>query len=126
MPARLSVSVTGHDGMHTVRLTGELDVATAPKLSAVLTELHGPIVVDCTKLTFVDVSGARVLADMARARGDLALRNAAPFVRRVLDCAGIAPRFVEERMRRQSGSRRAVDRSKPARAREDSNLRPAD
>jgi anti-anti-sigma factor len=106
MPARLSVSVTGHHGMHTVRLTGELDVATAPKLAAVLTELRGPIVVDCTKLTFVDVSGARVLADTARAHGELALRNAAPFVRRVLDGAGSAPPFVEERLRRQSGSRR--------------------
>ena len=125
MPARLSVSVTGREGKHTVRLAGELDVATAPKLSAVLSDLRGPIVVDCAQLTFVDVSGARLLADTARANGDLALRNAAPFVRRVLDCAGIAP-LVEERTRRQTGPRPVVDRSKPTRAREDSNLRPAD
>ena len=47
-----------------VALTGELDLATAPFVSATLErELHtdGDVVIDARDVSFVDVSGARVL-----------------------------------------------------------------
>jgi anti-sigma B factor antagonist len=40
---------------------GELDLATAPDLEAVLVAQTGPVVLDLRELSFVDASGLRVL-----------------------------------------------------------------
>jgi anti-sigma B factor antagonist len=64
------VSVAGRP---VLRVLGELDLATAPRLSesaeAELAAGARELVVDLTATTFMDSSGARVLAQLARATG---------------------------------------------------------
>lgn len=54
-----------------LRLSGELDIATAPSLRAVVSDLVGPglreVTVDMGGLTFVDVVGLRSLVGAHRA-----------------------------------------------------------
>jgi len=63
----LEVAVTEQpDGRRVVSLTGELDLATAPKGMAVLVlaiDAAGPegIIIDLTNLRFIDANGLRVL-----------------------------------------------------------------
>ena len=48
---------------------GELDLGTAQDLEAVLATQSGPVVVDLRKLSFVDLTGLRVLSEAdARSR----------------------------------------------------------
>jgi anti-sigma B factor antagonist len=44
-------------------LVGELDMAGAPALRAVLADVDGDIELDCSGLTFMDCSGLRVLQE---------------------------------------------------------------
>ena len=65
-PFRVSVVRSGKRAL--VRLTGELDVATAPELEAALDELLAPdppelVVVEAGALDFADVVGLGVLID---------------------------------------------------------------
>jgi anti-anti-sigma factor len=76
---------------------GELDLATAPELEAVLAAHTGPVVVDLRKLSFVDASGLRVLLEAeARSRQDgMNLRFiAAQNVRRLFELAGEPDRLT--------------------------------
>jgi anti-anti-sigma factor len=67
-----SVDVAWQRGTATVSLSGEVDVATAPKLDEclfeVVTQSPGHLVVDLAQLRFIDCSGAAVLG---RARAAL-------------------------------------------------------
>jgi anti-anti-sigma factor len=69
---------------------GELDLASAPDLEAVLAAQGGPVVVDLGQLRFVDLAGLRVLLEAdARSRQDgmnLAFIAGAA-VRRLFECA---------------------------------------
>ena len=50
---------------------GELDFGTAPDLEAVLATHSGPVVVDLRKLSFIDLTGLRMLLEAdARSRQD--------------------------------------------------------
>ena len=59
------------DGLFVVSLTGEMDIASAPELSRRLDLLAGAgsrhIVVDLSKLTFIDSSGINALVVAAKA-----------------------------------------------------------
>ncbi|SNY53636.1 STAS domain-containing protein [Paractinoplanes atraurantiacus] len=84
-----------------VRLRGEVDLATVPRLEPVLELLldaPGDVVVDLGGVTFLDVGGGRALARTAlllRPTGrQVHLRAASPFVCRVLFLLGWADLFV--------------------------------
>ncbi len=74
-----------------IRLTGELDMSTAPQLGEVLdaaVEHGGTILVDLSELTFMDSTGINVLLRAAvslRGRGCLILHGEQDRVRRLLD-----------------------------------------
>ena len=79
----------------TVSLQGELDMAAAPTLEQLLTDLEGRICFDCTDLVFVDSSGLAIFARVDR-NGGAALRAVRPNVRRVLEVAGL-DRLITDR-----------------------------
>jgi anti-sigma B factor antagonist len=57
-----------HNGLATVVVTGELDLATAPELARALDE-HGDaelLLVDLTATTFIDSTGVRMLIEADR------------------------------------------------------------
>jgi anti-anti-sigma factor len=63
-PTGFSISTSDRDGCAVVVIRGELDLATAPDLQAVLTErldAGQDVVVDLRELAFMDSTGLRVL-----------------------------------------------------------------
>jgi anti-sigma B factor antagonist len=94
MPFRVSVVRSGHRAV--VRLSGELDCATAPELEAALADLTRAdrprvVVVEAAGLTFADVVGLGLLIDTAARLapdGRLRVRGATPQVARVLTLLG--------------------------------------
>jgi anti-sigma B factor antagonist len=81
---------------------GELDLGAAPDLEAVLATQSGPVVVDLRKLSFIDLTGLRVLLEAdARSRQDgMNLRFIpGPMVRRLFEVAELPDRlaYVEPR-----------------------------
>lgn len=89
------------EGEVVLRLEGELDIATAPQLSAALAELRragvAHVVVDLTDLAFLDVCGLGVLVDHHRRAADgggtLRLEGARGPVRRVLTAVPLDERI---------------------------------
>lgn len=86
----------------TVRLAGDLDLATAPdfvRAVSCLDGTSGDLIVDLAGVEFLDSSGLRAIFDVARTmegRGRVVLRNPPPQARRVLELVGAAT-FVEIR-----------------------------
>jgi anti-sigma B factor antagonist len=81
---------------------GELDLGTAQDLEAVLATQSGPVVVDLRELSFIDLTGLRVLLDAdARSRQDgMELRFIpGPVVRRLFEVAQLPDRlaYVDDR-----------------------------
>ena len=100
--AEFRVVVSEHAAGTVVVPQGELDLGTAPDLEAVLATQSGPVVVDLRKLSFIDLTGLRVLLDAdARSRQDgMNLRFIpGPMVRRLLEVAELPDRlaYVEPR-----------------------------
>jgi anti-anti-sigma factor len=62
------------EGRSTLRVRGELDIATAPQLSAAVADVlasgASSLVIDLSETTFLDSSGARQLVRAARAAGE--------------------------------------------------------
>lgn len=79
-----------------LKISGELDVATAPDLQSALeglTGTPGDIRLDVSGLEFMDSSGLKVLVFAARSlgeRGRLVLVHPSPPVARVLELSGLA------------------------------------
>ena len=81
-------------GISGVRLDGELDLATVPRLTEVLLEFESEreVHLDLATLTFVDSSGLHVILDLARSDDSdrsVVLLNPCPAVMRSLEIAGI-------------------------------------
>jgi anti-sigma B factor antagonist len=83
-----------------VRVCGELDFLTAPRLRSALLEVlgghPGDVVVDLEATTFMDSIGMSVLIQAAqrlRAEGGALELRPSREVRKVLDVAGVAPLF---------------------------------
>ena len=84
-----------------VRASGELDLATAPAMCAVLEDACAPgpveVVVELSELTFVDAAGLAALlhgAEVARrAGGQLLLASPSRMLRRMLHLLDLAPRL---------------------------------
>jgi anti-sigma B factor antagonist len=76
---------------------GEIDIASAPRMAADLTayaeRVSGDVVVDCSKMTFIDSSGLAVLETARRdlvAQGRrLVLRDVAKQCRRAFEIIGL-------------------------------------
>jgi anti-sigma B factor antagonist len=84
-------------GVRLIALTGELDLASAPKLEreleAALATANGPIVVDLSDLQFMDSTGLRTLIAGQRGashqqRPFAVARRANSFIARVFEVAG--------------------------------------
>lgn len=91
------IKVTVHDGWSVVAVTGELDVATAPKLRGQIVEIATGgginIVLDLSRVEFIDSTGLGVIVgSLKRVRGlggDLRLAGAEPGVQRVFEMTGL-------------------------------------
>ena len=83
------------DGCVCLKVTGELDLATAPRLEERLRQLRGenrPVRVDLSELEFMDSTGLHVLIDAAnRGRGWQfeVERDLSPPVRRLFQVMGV-------------------------------------
>ncbi len=95
--AELELTETDRDGAHAVAVRGELDIQTAPDLTARLHAHRGEeVVVDLRHLRFCDSCGLRALvcerreAEIAGGRLTIVLPDEGP-VRRLFEITGLAP-----------------------------------
>jgi len=81
-------------GAPVVELIGEIDISNADALGARLDRLVDtdakPLVVDLTKLEFMDSSGIAKLLRAAARAGTIELRNPSQVVRRIIECTGLS------------------------------------
>jgi anti-sigma B factor antagonist len=105
-PVQLELSSRrGADGYQIISVTGELDIATAEKAYAYISEVidswQVPVTVDLSGLTFCDASGLGVLAKVARharqAGRQLKLTSARPSLLRIMRMTGLDGAFPELR-----------------------------
>jgi anti-anti-sigma factor len=90
-----------HGVLHTIRVEGELDLATAEQLERELVRVEGSdalsIVLDLSALEFIDSTGVRLILQAdARSRADsqrLALLRGPRAVQRVFELTGILDRL---------------------------------
>ena len=103
MTTPFDVSIETTAATATLRLSGELDTATAPVLRdhvvRLISEGRTQLVFDCTNLEFIDSTGLGVLIG-ARARalaanGSVALQGVSSSMRRLLVVTGIDGLFPE-------------------------------
>jgi anti-sigma B factor antagonist len=95
-PGRLKISSTVEDGTVSLALEGELDLAGAPDMEAslVAVEREEPtrLVIDLSRLQFIDSTGLRLLLQAdARAKElgyELVLRSGTQAVQRVFEVTG--------------------------------------
>lgn len=94
---RFEVTTSSADGVATVVLEGELDIATAPLLDATLADVErngtGTVLLDLARVQFIDSTGLRSLLS-ARQRAEAAgrklrLANLPVDVERVFDVTGV-------------------------------------
>jgi anti-anti-sigma factor len=93
------------DGRATVRVRGELDIATADQAYAYLRDVvdsqDGPVTVNLAELTFCDAAGLGVLARVAgyarRSGRSLKLTAARPSLLRIMRITGMDQAFPEVR-----------------------------
>jgi anti-sigma B factor antagonist len=105
-PVQLELSSRiGPDGHQVISVTGELDIATAEKAYAYISEVidswQVPVTVDLSGLTFCDASGLGVLAKAARharqAGRQLKLTAARPPLLKIMRMTGMDRAFPELR-----------------------------
>jgi anti-anti-sigma factor len=83
------ISVAHVNGRTLVRVVGEIDIASAPRLGEALEILGGPITVDCSRLEFIDAVGLGVLVKASQDHDGVILRNASPFLRKLVQITGL-------------------------------------
>jgi anti-anti-sigma factor len=83
------ISVARVNGRTLVRVVGDIDVASAPKLAEALAILDGPLTVDCSRLDFIDASGLGVLVRASHDHEGFLLRNASPFLHKLVEITGL-------------------------------------
>ena len=95
------IGVTRENRAAVVRIEGEIEFATAPRLRATLLDLAqdgaAPVVVDLAQVTFLDSAGISLLIQakkrLASGDSDLVLRAPQPHIRRVLEISGVTELF---------------------------------
>jgi anti-anti-sigma factor len=88
------ISIQRSDGVVSIAPTGELDIATSPRLDRTLREYDGErVILDLRGLTFMDSSGLHVIAtanSRARANGSRLTLLRGPYaVQRVIEIIGL-------------------------------------
>jgi anti-anti-sigma factor len=104
MQLELAYQVTD-DGKATIRVRGELDIATADQAYAYLRDVvdnqDGPVTMNLAELTFCDAAGLGVLARVAgharRTGRSLRLTAARPALLRIMRITGMDEAFPEVR-----------------------------
>ena len=80
-----------------VTVIGEMDLATTPQVQKVVSRYRSRVVLDLRKVEFIDSTGIRMLIQEKRrlvaAGSDLRLLITNPFVRKVVELAGIDEMF---------------------------------
>lgn len=102
MTPGFALEVTQGEADAVVRLTGELDMATAPALRGELAGLAAlgirTVTVDMAELDFIDSTGLNVLVGgLKRLReggGTLTIRSPSPRTKRVFEIAGLTELFT--------------------------------
>jgi anti-sigma B factor antagonist len=97
LPAAFGFSISDETDPPVLTVRGEVDLASAPKLAAAMTELidrgYTSVAIDLGSVEFIDSSGLGVLVgSLRRLRddgGDLVLRAASPPVTRILELTGL-------------------------------------
>ena len=97
----LEVIVSSAEARHEVRLLGELDMSTAPRLRDELARLTSDgarlVTLDLSDLAFIDSTGLSTLITalkhLRQQGGDLALRSPTPGTRKVLEITGLTQVF---------------------------------
>ena len=95
MSELLSLRIEAGSYGPTVRVSGEIDIATAPRLQKCLASLaEAPVVaVDLTEVPFVESSGIAVLIAEHKRRvaagGQLVITGSSPLTLRVFDLTGV-------------------------------------
>jgi anti-anti-sigma factor len=84
-----SLSSAHVNGRTMLRVFGEVDIATSPRLAEAMGLLDGPLDVDCGALEFIDAAGLGVLAGAARSHGSVMLRHPSALLRRIVDTCGL-------------------------------------
>jgi anti-sigma B factor antagonist len=78
----------------TLRIAGEIDIATVPALQPTISRLteRRPerVVIDLTDVVFMDSSGIALLLGLAAQVDSVELANPSSIVRRVIELAGLA------------------------------------
>jgi anti-sigma B factor antagonist len=103
-PANLQVTYSRHPDATLLRLTGELDIASAPRLVETMRSLSVAdmrhVRLDLTELTFIDASGIGVLVQVRMLvhghGGRLTLHGIRPLLRRLLVITGLTSAFELE------------------------------
>lgn len=96
----LRITRSDAPGVIMLRLQGELDLASAPDLSAAVQEAFvdapQPVVLDMSGVGFIDSTGVRTLLEAQHVGGrDLILMTPSAAVTRVLDLTRLRGRFRE-------------------------------
>jgi anti-anti-sigma factor len=100
----LAVAVERNGDTAIVRIDGEIEFATAPRLRTIILELaHDgarPVILDLEHVTFLDSAGISLLIQakkrLAASGSDLVLQAPLPNVRRVLEISGVIELFRVE------------------------------
>jgi anti-sigma B factor antagonist len=99
-PGELGIDITsteGRAGTPVIAVAGEIDAASAPRLTAcfeaVASSQPATVTVDLTDVSFMDSSGVNALVDLCALvtpwDGTVVVAGAAPNVRRVCEITGI-------------------------------------
>ena len=108
MAASFAVSNHRTGRCEVIELAGELDMATAPHLEAVLDRMlviPDQIVVDVERLTFIDSSGLRLLLRASQlVEGRIRLRGCSQQITKVFDISGLTSAFTLEEATAASAS----------------------
>ena len=105
LPQEFGVSIVHVDGQSDVRVTGEIDLATATelrhRLESVIAAGTGDVDLDLSDVTFLDSSGLVVLLAAHQGLHDkqhrLMVRNPSKPVLRILELSGVLDVMMDER-----------------------------
>jgi anti-sigma B factor antagonist len=90
---RVDVTDPAEGGPPIVRVVGEIDLATARRLAAVLDPLveagASEVVVDVAGVSFIDSSGLAVLAGASTAGTNVVVRSPSEILQRILKATGL-------------------------------------